>query len=60
MAVHAEVLRAHGNMSSATLLFILRDLLADADRVDGEHVAALAFGPGLTVEAARLVLRRPE
>jgi predicted naringenin-chalcone synthase len=54
-----EVLRAHGNMSSATLLFILRDLIADASRVDGDRVAALAFGPGLTVEAARLVLRRP-
>lgn len=54
-----EVLRAHGNMSSATLLFILRDLLADAARADGDRVAALAFGPGLTVEAARLTLRRP-
>jgi len=54
-----EVLRQHGNMSSATLLFILRDLLADASRGDGDRVAALAFGPGLTVEAARLTLRRP-
>ncbi|MCT2084958.1 type III polyketide synthase [Microbacterium enclense] len=54
-----DVLRAHGNMSSATLLFILRDLLADAARRDGDRVAALAFGPGLTVEAARLVVRRP-
>lgn len=59
LAASREVLRAHGNMSSATLLFILRDLLADGARVDGDRVAALAFGPGLTVEAARLVLRRP-
>jgi predicted naringenin-chalcone synthase len=59
LAPSREVLRAHGNMSSATLLFILRDLLADPDRADGDRVAALAFGPGLTVEAARLVLRRP-
>ncbi|MDF2991956.1 MAG: type polyketide synthase [Microbacterium sp.] len=59
LAPSREVLRAHGNMSSATLLFILRDLLAHPTRTDGERIAALAFGPGLTVEAARLTLRRP-
>ncbi|MDF2047216.1 type III polyketide synthase [Microbacterium sp. Kw_RZR3] len=58
LAPSREVLRAHGNMSSATLLFILRDLLAEPSRDDGDRVAALAFGPGLTVEAARLTLRR--
>ncbi|MDU0327031.1 type III polyketide synthase [Microbacterium sp. KSW2-21] len=58
LAPSREVLRRHGNMSSATLLFILRDLLADAERVEGDRVAALAFGPGLTVEAARLTMRR--
>lgn len=52
-----EVLRTHGNMSSATLLFILRDMLADTARPDGQRIAAIAFGPGLTVETARLVLR---
>jgi len=58
LAPSREVLRANGNMSSATLLFILRDLLADPARADGDRIAALAFGPGLTVEAARLTLRR--
>ncbi len=52
-----RVLREHGNMSSATVLFVLAAMLADTDRPDGQRVAALAFGPGLTVEAARLVLR---
>lgn len=46
------VLRDHGNMSSATILFILRRLLADPE-VSG-RIAALAFGPGLTVESALL------
>ncbi|GAA1165227.1 type III polyketide synthase [Nesterenkonia sandarakina] len=46
------VLRDHGNMSSATILFILRQLLADPS-VSG-RIAALAFGPGLTVESALL------
>lgn len=46
------VLRDCGNMSSATILFILRRLLADP-AVTG-RIAALAFGPGLTVESALL------
>ena len=50
-----SVLRRQGNMSSATILFILRDLLHDDERsAEGAVVAALAFGPGLTVESALL------
>ncbi|MFS0713787.1 type III polyketide synthase [Microbacterium sp. 2P01SA-2] len=48
------VLRDYGNMSSATILFILRSLL-DGDALrDGQTIATLAFGPGLTMEAALL------
>jgi len=46
-----QVLRDFGNMSSATMLYVLRDMLA-ADMADGARVCALAFGPGLTVETA--------
>lgn len=46
-----EVLRQYGNMSSATLLFVLHHLLRQ--EVNGQ-VCALAFGPGLTVEMAHL------
>jgi predicted naringenin-chalcone synthase len=43
-----EILREYGNMSSATLMFVLNRLLGDADaRGPG---MAMAFGPGLTVE----------
>jgi predicted naringenin-chalcone synthase len=43
-----EILRDYGNMSSATLLFVLRAILLDRDaRGSG---MAMAFGPGLTVE----------
>jgi predicted naringenin-chalcone synthase len=46
-----QVLADHGNMSSPTILFILDRLRrADAPR----PCVALAFGPGLTVEAALL------
>lgn len=51
------VLRDYGNMSSVTILFILRELLRDATVTDGTRVAALAFGPGLTVESAMLTRR---
>jgi predicted naringenin-chalcone synthase len=47
------VLRDYGNMSSATILFILRELLLD-DRLGDARIAALAFGPGLTVESVLL------
>ena len=47
--VHSrDVLRAFGNMSSATLMFVLDRILRNATCVgDG---MAMAFGPGLTVE----------
>ena len=43
-----DVLRAFGNMSSATLVFVLQRILRSA-HATGEGVA-MAFGPGLTVE----------
>ena len=43
------VLRDFGNMSSATLMFVLRRVLA-APRPPGPGIA-MAFGPGLTVES---------
>lgn len=47
-----EVLAEHGNMSSATLLFILQRLRDAGAR---GPVVAVAFGPGLVAEAALLV-----
>jgi len=49
LLVSQEVLANHGNMSSATILFILRDLLASTA---AERCFAMAFGPGLTAEFA--------
>ncbi|OIH96701.1 type III polyketide synthase [Curtobacterium sp. MCBA15_001] len=53
MTSSRAVLRDHGNMSSATVLFVLQDALEDGI-ADQAPVVALAFGPGLTVECARL------
>jgi len=51
-----EILATRGNMSSATILFILERLFADAPSqrtgAGRRHCLAAAFGPGLTAELA--------
>src|SRR5690606_13692402 len=54
MGYSRDVLRDYGNMSSATILFILKRILADDSLPDGARVAGLCFGPGLTVETVAL------
>ena len=44
-----EVLRRFGNMSSATVLFVLKAIL-DNPTASGARGCAMAFGPGLTAE----------
>lgn len=46
-----DVLRRYGNMSSATILFVLKAMLENEPAGDGKTLA-IAFGPGLTVETA--------
>ena len=48
------VLQKFGNMSSATILFVLEETLSQAAMSGQEKVCAMAFGPGLTVEMALL------
>lgn len=43
-----RVLRDYGNLSSATVLFVLREMIDDLAAGQG---CAMAFGPGLAVEA---------
>lgn len=43
------VLRARGNMSSATLPHIWMKMMADESLTDGQLVVSAAFGPGLTI-----------
>ncbi|MCH6552380.1 MAG: type III polyketide synthase [Planctomycetes bacterium] len=51
-----EVLRQYGNMSSATLLFVLAETIRRGHR---RPALLLAFGPGLTIESLT-VLAAPE
>jgi predicted naringenin-chalcone synthase len=46
------VLRDHGNMSSATIMFVLRRLLAVPGPAGGRGLA-MAFGPGMVAETFR-------
>jgi alkylresorcinol/alkylpyrone synthase len=45
-----DVLREHGNMSSATILFVLQRFLSERRLEEGELALVLGIGPGLTVE----------
>ncbi|NTW01696.1 MAG: type III polyketide synthase [Oscillochloris sp.] len=59
-AASYSILRRYGNMSSPTILFVLRELLdqlrTSANSVDG---VAAAFGPGLVTEMAYLTYVPP-
>jgi predicted naringenin-chalcone synthase len=44
-----DTLREYGNMSSATILFVLEKILKQ-DAAAGKNILSFAFGPGLTVE----------
>ena len=54
LAASYDVLRDVGNCSSATVLLVLERLAATVDVPPGEHVVAMAFGPGLTLYMALL------
>lgn len=47
-----NTLRDYGNMSSGTLLFVLKELAEMGS--ERENTVALAFGPGLSIEGALL------
>ncbi|MFT3685039.1 MAG: type III polyketide synthase [Phycisphaerales bacterium] len=53
MRASRAVLAAHGNMSSPTVLFTLEQLL-EVHVAPKEPIVMLAFGPGLSMEAALL------
>ena len=44
-----DTLRMHGNCSSATTLLVLEELSSRTEISAGQHVVAMAFGPGLTL-----------
>jgi alpha-pyrone synthase len=53
-----QTLRQFGNMSSATVLFVLKAIIDSPTTADGERLCAMAFGPGLTVESSLMTVSR--
>ena len=45
-----QMLKEYGNMSSPTILFVLKQILADLKKTPNQKVFGEAFGPGLTME----------
>ncbi len=52
-----EVLRQYGNMSSATILFVLNKMMAAGKQLSNTNLISFAFGPGLTVEGMVLKMQ---
>lgn len=53
-----EILKNYGNMSSATILFVLKEILEDEELKENQNIFACGFGPGITMEAASLTLNK--
>lgn len=51
LASSRAVLSEYGNMSSATILFVLKHMLELPMKAGPEPILAMAFGPGLTIES---------
>jgi alpha-pyrone synthase len=50
-----QVLREYGNMSSPTVLFVLKEIMKEVKNSDHEkNILSFAFGPGLTMESMLL------
>jgi predicted naringenin-chalcone synthase len=45
-----QILRNFGNMSSPTILFVLKEILSNLDKSKSQTIFGAAFGPGLTME----------
>lgn len=53
-----KILAEHGNMSSATVLFVLKELL-DSKLSPNQNILSMAFGPGLTIESGLFSVHHP-
>lgn len=55
-----EILKNYGNMSSATVVFVLQSILLQLEQKDQDkNILSFAFGPGLTLESMLLRIYIP-
>jgi predicted naringenin-chalcone synthase len=50
LAPSYHVLQQYGNMSSPTILFVLKEIMQKLQFADDNKIMGIAFGPGLTLE----------
>lgn len=50
LQIPRRILRRYGNMSSATIFFVLNEIITQGRPQPGDFALLLTFGPGLTVE----------
>ena len=58
LASSRKILRDYGNMSSATIMFVLEDMMRQG-ALSGQG-CAMAFGPGVSVESMQFHIHKPE
>jgi predicted naringenin-chalcone synthase len=61
LAQSYNVLKNYGNMSSPTILFVLKEMMenifsTNTDKSEQKNVFAVAFGPGITMESVILAI----
>lgn len=54
MVASRTILKNYGNMSSASILFVLKQIIQNYKIDKDDYICAIAFGPGLTMETALL------
>jgi len=54
LAVSYDVLKNYGNMSSSTILFVLKEIMHNP--VNTGNIFTVAFGPGITIETVMLTI----
>ena len=47
-----NILKNYGNMSSASILFVLKEIISTNTIIKNDYCCAVAFGPGLSMEVA--------
>jgi len=52
-----DVLKHYGNMSSPTILFVLKEMWESLLNDDKAHIFGIAFGPGLTMESLIMTVK---
>lgn len=58
LSASRNVLSEFGNMSSATVLFVLKKIIGSKP-ADKQKILSMAFGPGLTIESGLLTVHNP-